>query len=197
MKKLYIIAIIFLAATAAQAQAEFAKHLIEAKKANSAGKLDDARFAMQQMLNELDIITGKEVLKLLPQKLEDLNAVTAKDDVTGTSGFLGVSIHREYGTGPKMANLDIITNSPLIGTVNAILAIPLIGGASAENKVIKINGYKALVQKVSGENNRSDYELQMPLNNSMIILKAPGYTQEQVIKMANTFPITDIVKILQ
>ena len=55
-----------------------------------------------------------------------------------------------------------------------------------DQKVIRIKGYKALVQKVTGSYDRTDYELQLPLNNSLITLKAPGYTQDQIIKMANT-----------
>ena len=81
----------------AQAQ-DFAKRLTEAKTAYAAGKLDDSRFAMEQMLQELDIITGKEVLKLLPAKMGEKAANTKNDNVSGSSGFVGVVIHREYGT---------------------------------------------------------------------------------------------------
>lgn len=197
MKKLYTFSIIMLCAFAVNAQAEFAKHLTDAKKANSAGKLDDARFAMQQMLQELDMITGKEVLKILPQKMETLNATTSKDEVTGASGYLGVNVHREYGSEKNRATLDILTNSPLVGNINAILSIPFIAGAGSDNKVIKISGYRALVTKVTGENDRTDYELQMPLNNTMISLKAPGFTQDQIIKMANTLPVAEIAKMVQ
>jgi hypothetical protein len=70
-------------------------------------------------------------------------------------------------------------------------------GASGDNKIIKINGYKALVEKVTGPNERTDYEIQLPLNSTLISFKAPGFSQDDVIKMANTLPIADIAKMLQ
>lgn len=196
MKKLFFLSIMLSLATIAFTQ-EFAKQVSTARSAYASGKLDDSRFAMQQMLQEIDMVIGKEVLKILPAKMEDQTASTTNDQVTGTSGFIGTAIHREYGTADKMITLDIITNSPLIGTFNAILSVPFIAN-TGDQKVIKIDGYKAVVQKVSGANEGTfDYEVQLPLHNNLITLKAPGYTQDQVIKMANTLPTSQIAKMLQ
>ena len=195
MKKI-VIAAAFLAVVGSAAAQEFDKQATAARASYTAGKLDDSRFAMQQMLQELDMITGKEIMKLLPQKMQDKTAVAAKDNVSGASGWAGVIIHREYGTGDKNIALETITNSPLLGSLNALLSLPFVAN-NAEQKVVKIDGYKALVQKVSGENNTSDYELQLPLNSTLITLKAPGYTQEQVIAMANTLPVPEIAKMVQ
>jgi hypothetical protein len=184
-----------------QAQNDFKKQLSDARTAYTAGKLDDSRFAMQQMLYELDMITGKEVLKLLPAKMNDQAIIAKEDNVSGASGFVGVVIHREWGkeatTGDnKNIDLDIISNSPLITSINALLSLPLIGN-TGDNKVIRIAGYKALVSKVDAGNGTSNYDLQLPLNNSLITLKAPGLSQEGVIKIANTLPVQEIAKMLQ
>jgi len=196
MKKIIFVILIFVTYNEAQAQ-DFAKRLTEAKTAYSAGKLDDSRFAMEQMLQELDIITGKEVLKLLPVKMGEKAANTKNDNVSGSSGFVGVVIHREYGTvDTTNAEIEIISNSPLITSINALLSVPFIG-ASGDNKVIKINGYKALLEKVSGTNERTDYQVQLPLNSTLITFKAPGTSQDDMIKMANTLPVADIAKMLQ
>jgi hypothetical protein len=196
MKKIVFAFIFFIACFQINAQ-DFAKRLTEAKTAYSSGKLDDSRFAMEQMLQELDIITGKEVLKILPAKMGDKSANAKADNVTGSSGFFGVIIHREYGTvDSSNIDLEIISNSPLISSINAILSVPFMG-ASGDNKIIKINGYKALVEKVAGPNERTDYEIQLPLNSALITFKAPGYSQDDVIKMANTVPVEDIAKMLQ
>jgi hypothetical protein len=207
MKKIYFALIaLFIVMGASAQQQEFAKHLAEAKTAYAAGKLDDSRFAMQQALQELDIITGKEVLKLLPTKMGNENARIERDNVTGASGYFGVLIHREYGIDvkkipadsiySKTVSLEIISNSPLIGTINALLSLPFIGN-NPDQKIIKINGYKALVQKVSGDDEKKEFELQLPLNNSLVTLKAPGYTQDELIKMANTLPVAEIAKMIQ
>ena len=195
MKKIFLFALVLAAGYAASAQ-EFNKQLASARTAYTAGKLDDSRFAMQQMLQELDILTGKEILKILPAKMEDQASNSANDNVSGASNFLGITVHRDYGAEGKKVDLEIITHSPLIGSINAILSLPFVAG-SADYKVIKIEGYKALVQKSTGDNNRTDYELQLPLNNSLITLRAPGYTQDQVVKMASSLPIGQIAKMVQ
>jgi hypothetical protein len=182
----------------------FKKLAGDARSQYEAGKLDDSRFALQQMLAELDMIIGKEVLKVLPATMLDKAVVTKQDNVTGASGFFGVVIHREYGkeynsadtTESRNINVEIISNSPLIGSINALLSLPLVGN-TGDNKVIKIAGYKALLTKVSGYNDAVNYEMQLPLGSSLISLKAPGYTQEQVAQMANSLPVQQIAKMLQ
>src|SRR5215213_7721511 len=110
MKKIYFAIIALLSCITVSAQQEFAKHLADARTAYAAGKLDDTRFAMQQMLQELDIITGKEVLKLLPTKMMNDNMRSERDEVSGTSGFVGVLIHREYGIDAKKLPADSLYN---------------------------------------------------------------------------------------
>ncbi len=182
----------------------FKKLAGEARSHYDANKLDDSRFALQQMLAELDMIIGKEVLKAMPANLLDKPVVTKLDNVSGASGFLGVVIHREYGKENSNSEngesrniaIEIISNSPLITSVNALLSLPMIGN-TGDNKVVKISGYKALISKTSGYNDETNYELQMPLGNSLITVKAPGLSQEQVAQIANSLPIQDIAKMLQ
>ena len=114
MKKLFIAFILITAFSSGFAQ-DFAKRVSEARTAYSAGKLDDARFAMQQALQELDMATGKEILKLLPPKLVDQSANTATDNVSGASGFVGVVVHRDYGTAPDASKIEIKASKLKVG----------------------------------------------------------------------------------
>jgi hypothetical protein len=195
MKKILFFASIYFLASQAEAQ-EFNKQMAAAKTAYNSGKLDDSRFAMQQMLQELDFVAGKEILKMLPVKMLDQLQNATNDNVSSTSGFLGTVIHRDFGGEDKKVTVEIISNSPLLTSVNALLSIPLIAN-NGDNKMIKIAGYKGLVTKLSGDASRPEYELQLPLNSSLITLKAPGYSQDQLIQMANTLPLAQIVKTLQ
>jgi hypothetical protein len=218
MKKLLFILtanILFLSAPAQ----DFATHLTTARTSYKGGKLDDARFAMEQMLQEIDIAVGKEVLKVLPMKMQDIAANVKKDNVSGSSGFFGVTIHREFGEEAKDIRLEIISNSPMLASINSILSLPLLG-ASGDHMVIKVAGYKGLLQKVArstpdqadeteaadkkkksekdkASTDNNDYELQLPLNNSLITFRAPGYSKDEVMKMVNTIPVADIAKLLQ
>jgi hypothetical protein len=154
---------------------------------------------MQQMMQELDIITGKEVLKLLPEKMDTKAANTAKDNVSGASGWAGVVVHREYGQPGDTAlfTLEVITNSPLLGMVNQILNMPLLAGANPDQKVIRIGGYKGLSNRSTGANGRDEYEIQIPLQSSLITFRAPGMSQDKVIEMANTIKVAEIAKLIQ
>lgn len=194
MKQTALLCIVFFSYAAVQAQ-DFNKALAEARTAYSTGKLDDARFSMQQMLQELDLITGREIMKLLPAKMQDQTGNAASDDVSGSSGFIGVVIHRDYGADNKKIDVEVISNSPMVTSINAVLSMPLIS-SMGDNKVIKIGGYKALVQK-SSNGNGFDYEVQLPLRATLITLRAPGYTQDQVMQMANTLPVAQIARIVQ
>jgi hypothetical protein len=199
MKKIFLFSLLVSLFISSNGQ-QFDKLLADARTSYKANKLEDARFAMEQMLQEIDLITGKDILKILPAKMsDDLPAISSQDNVSVASGFTGVMVHREYGkaaSGSNNATLEIITNSPLIASINSILSIPMIGGMGGDNKVIKINGYKALLEKKSGSNG-NDYDVQLPLNNTLITFSAPGKSMDDVVKMANAIPVADIAKLVQ
>lgn len=201
--KSFIIAVIFVssAAVAAAQQQDLGKYLTTAKSSYSANKLEDAHFALQQAIAEVDILTGKKVLQMLPATLDTMSADTKQDNVYANSGFIGATIHRTWGQGgTQTAELDIINNSPLIGTLSAFLNTPIIGGMmnSEKSKAIKIQGYKGRLNN-DGENTTgpSDYSLQIPLNTALVTFKVTGATQDQVIKYANSLPLQQIAKLIQ
>ena len=64
MKKIFLLLFI-VAGLSANAQ-DFDKNLATARTSYSSGDLENARFAMESMLRDLDMAIGKEILKLLP-----------------------------------------------------------------------------------------------------------------------------------
>jgi len=176
---------------------DFNKNLTLARSAYSSGKLEESRFAMQQMIQELDMMAGKEVLKVLPARLNTIDANAANDNVTAASGFAGVIIHRDYGSGDQTGSVEIISNSPLIASVNAILAIPFIGRSGGDQKVIRIDGYKALLQKnTDNSTSKVSYDVQIPLNSTLVTMRMENFNGD-IEKTAGTLPIAQIAKILQ
>lgn len=178
---------------------DFAGNMATAKSSYAGGNLEDARFAMQQMINDLDIAIGKEVLKLLPAKMESLNSNIKNDNVTANTGLAGVIIHRDYGATEKMSTLDIMSNSPLVGSLNAILSLPFVGNSGdGTQKTIKVQGYKGILQKAVGtDTNKTDFTLQIPMNNTLLTLIVPDSNEAEVLKMANTIPVSEISKMVQ
>jgi hypothetical protein len=198
MKNIFIIFLLALSCTLVSAQ-DFNKSIASAKGSYSSGDLENARFAMQQMITDLDMLIGKEILKLLPAKMDVLASNTKADNVTANSGFAGVVVHREYGSGEKIYNIDIMGNSPMVASINAILSLPFVGNSGdGTQKVIKIAGYKSMLQKsVDSETNKTDFTIQIPLNSTLLTFTVPDSNEADVIKMANTIPVQEIAKMVQ
>lgn len=178
---------------------DFNKSLADARGAYSGGNLEDARFAMQQMLNEIDVLVGKELLKSLPAKFDARAANTGSDNVTANTGLAGVVVHRDYGTGEKTATLDIMTNSPLLASINAILSLPFVGNAGdGSQKVVKIQGYKSILQRtIDSETNKTSYSLQIPLNSTLITINGEDCSEAEITRWANLLPMSEIAKLVQ
>lgn len=194
----YIIIVGCMLFTTAVFSQNFTTDITTAKTAYASGKLEDAHFALQQAMQEIDMIIGKEVLAALPAKMDALAANTKDDNVTSNVGFMGSTIHRSYGQNNE-ADLSIIGNSPLISTLNTFLNTPLLGGmmSNGNNKIIKVQGYKGQLTKSDNGNGQSDYTIQIPLGSSLVTFTAKNTTDTQITTWANTLPLQQIAKLIQ
>ncbi|HEX6913604.1 MAG TPA: hypothetical protein VF145_00095 [Chitinophagaceae bacterium] len=196
MKQLIICAVALFTTTQGFSQ-EFGNHVKTARSSYQAGKLEDAHFALQQALQELDIAIGKEVLKLFPQKMDTMAANVSADNISANVGFVGATVNRNYGTGGTTV-LNVISNSPMVAMLNSFLSSPMLAGMSDPNtKMVKIQGYKARLEKTDGGEGRFNYELQVPLGSALISFKVEGSDEKQVLQMANTIPLAQIAKLIQ
>ena len=180
-----------------RAQDEFGKHMADAKKAFAANNLNDARFAMQQMMYEIDLVIGKNVLKLLPTKLDGIASNAANDNVAGGSGFIGVIVHRDFGRtdSDSSIELEVINNSPLLVALNSLLAMPILVNGQ-DRKVVKIAGYKALVEATTSGSQKGQ-QVQVPVGNTLVMLKLNSGDQAKAIRLAEAIPIAEIAKLGQ
>ncbi|MGN6540386.1 MAG: hypothetical protein ACTHKY_06210 [Ginsengibacter sp.] len=197
MKKYSILIPILFFTLALQAQ-DFSKDIADAKTAYSSGKLADAHFSLEQAVQEIDMIVGKEVLKLLPDKMSDQPANSKDDQVSANVGFVGATIHRDYGT--TGSQIEIISNSPLITSLNAFLNMPFVGGMmrNSTTKVVKIQGYKSRLEKQGdNENGKPNYQLQIPFKSALITVTANGMDENTVMSFANTIPLDKIAALIQ
>jgi hypothetical protein len=197
MKKFFIIFILF-PALPVLAQ-DFAKDMAKAKAAYTAGNLEETHFSLQQAMQEVDVIIGKEVLKLLPQKMDTMSVNGKDDNVSSNIGYVGATIHRSYGRTSRKADLSIISNSPLVAMINTVLNTPMMAGMNdGRSKTVKIQGYKARMEKQDGEGEGiTDYEIQVPLGSALITFKVDNCTDSQILAMAETIPLEAIAKLIQ
>ena len=179
---------------------DFDKNIATARSSYSSGNLQDSRFAMEQALRDLDMAIGKEVLKILPTKLGALSANEKEDNVTGTGNYVGLYVQRYYGADPKRGSIEIINNSPMINSLNAILSMPVIGGMVRDEnqKMIKVQGYKSILNKqVNSDTGKTNYELQIPMNNTLVTVKMDDTNEGEITTAANTIPLSKIVQMAQ
>ena len=196
MKYLIILGCMFI--TTATFSQNFATDIATAKTSYAAGNLEDAHFALQQAMQEIDIIIGKQVISLLPANMGNFVANTKEDNVMSNVGFMGSTIHRTWGQNDSV-DVSIIGNSPMITTLNAFLNTPLLGGmmSNGNNKIIKIQGYKGQLTKSDEGNGQLDYTIQIPLGSSLVTFTAKNTTDTQITTWANTLPLQQIAKLLQ
>jgi len=181
---------------------EFDKSLASAKSAYNSGNLEDARFNLENALREVDVAIGKEIMKVLPTTLGTLAYNAKEDNVSGMSAsFAGLYVHRTYGIAEnKNANIDIVSDSPIMAGISAILSMPMIMNLGDGNqKVIKVQGYKTLLTKQADENGQvTGYDVQTPFGNAMFTLHYNGNISEaEITKLASSIPLEKIIRIAQ
>jgi hypothetical protein len=154
---------------------------------------------MEQMLRDLDAAIGKEILKVLPEKMDALAAVVKEDNVTGSGNATGLFVHRTYGTAQKKVNVDIINNSPLINSLTALLSMPFLGaGKDTNQKIVKVQGYKAILTKnENADTGRTGYDLQVPMNNTLLTFSVDETAEADVLRLVNTIPMAKIAQMAQ
>ena len=198
--KVFVTIIAVIAFTSTCIAQDFAKAMATAKTAYSAGKLEDAHFALQQAMQEVDLIIGTEVLKLLPPKMDVMEIIAKDDNVASNVGYIGATIHRVYEKAGRKADISIISNSPLVAMTNTLLNTPLLGGMinDGKNKTVKVQGYKARLEKLPGStSDKNNYELQIPLGSALFTFKVDDCTDSQILGFAETIPLQKIAKLIE
>ena len=173
-------------------------NLNKAKEAYGSGKLHDSRFALQQALADVDQELGKEILAMLPANLGSLPYIKEEDNVTGNAaGITGMYVNRSYRDPERSINLELIDDSPMLAVVNRLLSLPVFIGAGDPNqKRVKIQGYKALLQKETEDSTGVvNFNIQVPFNQSMFTFRSVGFDSEnEIIGLAESLPLEAIVR---
>lgn len=192
MKKIICYILLSVTVTGISAQ-DFKNNMTQAKSHYTAGKLQDAHFALQQMMQDLDITTGREVLKLFPTVLDTLTALPKQQEVYGNSQFTGVTIEKNYGITQKKATLAVVINSPLLNSLNAYITSPLLTG-DPNTRIVKIGQYKARLTKESEEDH---YKLEVPMSNALLTLTVSKTTESEILAWGNTLPLEKIAVLVK
>jgi hypothetical protein len=183
---------------------DFGKYMATAKTSYKGNDLEDTHYQLLLSLQQLDMKVGEEILKIMPENMDSLKALKDKDHVNAASGtFIGTSIHREYGSKSNM-EVDIISNSPMVGALNAWLNNPMLAGASGK-KAMKVDGYKGSYTYEmrdqyddAGKSSKVGVgEMQIPIYSSLVTIKSKGISEDAFVKLMNTIPVSRIANMLK
>ncbi len=143
-----------------------------------------------------NVSTGKQILALLPATVKNKPIKKANDGVKPGKGFIGVTVHRDYGDNIQGIRVEVINRSPSLININNFLASPTITDP-AKYLITVIDGYKALVQTLYTESGKVNYELLVPMTATLLTVKATGYSRDDLLAIAGTIPVAKIAKMVE
>jgi hypothetical protein len=171
------------AVPAAAAADEVAQQLERSLKLYEDGKvsqaIEEVSFALAQMRQKKAELLGE----LFPDAPEGWKAAKAKSQAGGAALMGGgVSASRSYTQkdGKGQAEVEVVTDSPLIQSVAMILSNPMFLQSGQHGKLVRINGEKALLKD---EGKRA--ELQAIVNNKAL-MKAVVRNHDQAAELARS-----------
>lgn len=176
--------------------------LSTARSSYNDGNLEDARFALQQSLVELNNIIAGEILALFPDTMGELPADKKNDVIYGNSGGAGVFVQRLYQTDEsKSVEVTIADHSPMYAAVNSFLSNSMLTSMvmnETGQKSIKVNGYKGMLEKTEGDNGEISYNINVPFGDSLLTVETEGVTNEdEALDMAGKIPLDKISELVK
>jgi hypothetical protein len=150
-------------------------------------------FFLLHAQKKFDVPTGQGILNQLPTKMNGKNFIKEKDKVRPAKGFLGTTVQRKYGDANQGVLVELINESPSLISVNNTLSNPSTLNPN-KDVITNIDGFQALVQSVSREDGRIDYQVLIPIEATLLSVKGVGYTRDELIALARTIPVAAIAK---
>ena len=145
---------------------------------------------------KIDSVTAYDLLKLLPNKIKGVDVKLERDKVKNSKGFIGVTAHRDYGSGDKMITIELINESPSLIPVNNFLAEAKITDDN-QYLITAIEGFNSYIQTIFREDGKKAYEILIPLTATLLTIKSFGFTRAELIEIANSIKVDKIAKKLE
>ncbi len=209
MKKLFgLFCAIFLVSSFSFGQGQAETYITEAQNFLKQKNYKQAQMSLQDAINEINNYLAKEILTNLPTEINGLKADINQDNSSsGGMNFVGggMAISRKYvgKVTSNYAEINIVANSPLIGSLSMFMNNPMLLGASGNQKSIRFGTRRAILktesEDVYDDNGNSKsmpvFEVQMPVNQTLITLKGNGFENETAfMAFANKFEFEKIIK---
>lgn len=190
MKSLFAFSVAVFMTIQISAQDQIAAFIQEAQDYLAQKDYKMAQLSLQDAINEINNLMAGQLAEALPDEINGL--VSEGDETANTAGMGmwggGAAINKRYQHPAKAENsvdLAIITNSPMLATLNMFIGNPAMMGQ--EYKSVRVGTRRAIMKS-----NMEDYymdngstkqirssELQIPLSQTLITLNLRGFASEQ------------------
>jgi hypothetical protein len=146
-----------------------------------------------QAQKKLDISGAEELLKILPSRIKGVDIRLEKDKIKPSTGFIGVSVFREYGTPDQNIRIVLINDSPSLPVINDFIE-KAASVKSVNNTVVSVDGMPGVLQTLIGEDGKTNYEIVVPLTATLLSIRSKGYDRDDLLEIANNINVSQMAK---
>jgi hypothetical protein len=190
MKKLLILAIVIaLCGLNLFAQSQAETYINEALGYVKTKNYKQAQLSLQDAMNDLSALVGKEALATLPVEINGLKA-NPNNDNTNSAGMGmmggGMTLSRKYEGNNSSAQVDIISNSPLISMVSGMLSNPYMMSGDKNQKSVRVGTRRGILKTEKNESSDDNgttttsqsFELQLIIGQTLATIKGENFKDE-------------------
>lgn len=203
MKKFafFFIAALICIRVSGQSQAE--TFIKEAQDFLAKQEYKQAILSLQDAINDINMLLAQQVAESLPAEINGLKADGDSEVSTAGMGMMGggMQITKRYRNEAKEGNdaeVQILANSPLLSTLNMYISNP--GMLGQEYKSVRVGATRAILKSETeddGTTKTRSSELQIPLGQTLIMVRANGFaTEQEELAFANKLDLEKIRKAL-
>lgn len=185
MKKiaLFFFAVLIALQVSAQGQAE--TFIQEAQDFLTKKEYKQALLSLQDAINDINLMFARQVAESLPAEVNGLKADGEAEVNAAGMGMIGggMQITKRYTNEAKDGNdaeVQIIANSPMLGAMSMYLSNPSMLGP--DHKSVRVGSNRAILKlemQDSGDAKTRSSEIQIPMGQTLITIRANGFATEQ------------------
>lgn len=187
MKKIALFLLAALTGLSASGQDQAETFIKEAQAYLVNKEYKQAQLSLQDAINEINMLLSKQVAESLPAEINGLKAEGEDEVSTAGMGMIGggMQIIKRYRHETKPDNdaeVQILANSPMLSMMNMALTNPSMMGP--DYKSVRVGTTRAILKTElqdsdSGAAKMRSTEIQIPMGQTLITIRANGFATEQ------------------
>ena len=185
MKKIILFSLAALISLRATGQSQAENFIKEAQDFLVKKEYKQAILSLQDAINDINTMLAKQVAESLPAEINGLKADGEGEVSTAGMGMMGGGMqitkrYRHETSQQNEAEVQILANSPMLSTLSMYLTNPAMLGPGY--KSVRVGTGRAILKtemQDNGSGQMRSTEIQIPLGQTLITIRANGFATEQ------------------